>query len=307
MDPNISALAAYPGKFEQKLFSTLYNGLDVANDCTLVTGVKNDLNLTKLTVGNGIKPYTPTFAVSDDDLAYSGRALSVKLAKRELLIEPLKYRSTWMSEVMRPGVNPDDIPFAPYVWEQVMMKIAQEVNDSVAYSGTYNGAGTAAADVATGFGTLIAAEITATNLTPVVTGAITNVNAVSKFEIMMKAQSSAYRKKGFRIYCSYDTFDKYNEDYREKYKKYVQMNENGYYSIDNTANKVEIVPATWMNSSQRLIATPKENLLVGTDEVADWTNRITTAPDIWTLKAGIAFAIGFQIRDLAAIKVNDQA
>ena len=28
MDPNISALAAYPGKFEQKLFSTLFNSLD---------------------------------------------------------------------------------------------------------------------------------------------------------------------------------------------------------------------------------------------------------------------------------------
>lgn len=307
MDPNISALSAYPGKYEKSLFSTLYNGLDVVKDTTLVTGVKNKLKMTKLTVGAGVKPYSPTFAVSDEDLVYTGRDLEVNLAKRELLIEPLKYRTTWMSEVMKPGTDPMDIPFAQYVWEQVMARIAQEVNDNAIYSGVYNGAGTAAADIVTGFGTLIAAEITATNLTPVVTGAITNVNAVSKLELMMKAMPVAYRNKGFNLYVSYDVADKYNEDYREKYKKYVEMNENGYYYIDNTNRKVQIIPATWMGASQRVIATPKENLLVGTDEMADWTGRITTAPDIWTLKAGIAFEIGCQIRDLGAIKVNDQA
>lgn len=306
MDPNISALAAYPGTFEKKLFSTLYNSLDLVSDCTLITGVKNKLNMTKLTVGAGVKPYSPTFAVADDDLVYTGRALEVNLAKRELLIEPLKYRTTWMSEVMRPGVNPDDIPFAEYVWSEVMKNIAKEVNDGT-YLGVYNGAGTGVADIATGFGTLIADAITAADLTAVATGAITNINAVSKFEQMMKAMPVAYRRAGFNLYCSYDTADKYNEDYREKYKKYVEMNENGYFYIDNTQRKVQIVPATWMGASQRIIATPKENLLVGTDEVADWNQRITTAPDIWTLKAGIAFALGFQIRDFAAMKVNDQA
>lgn len=307
MDPNISALAAYPGQYEKKLFSTLYNGLDVANDCTLVTGVKNKHQLTKLTVGAGVRPYSPTFSVSDDDLEYTGRTLEVNLAKRELQIEPLKYRSTWMSEVMRPGVNPDDIPFAQYVWEQVFGRIAQEVNDNAAYSGTYNASGTNAAAIATGFGTLIANAITATTVTPVSTGAISSTNAVAAVEQMAKAMPVAYRRAGFNVYVSFNVFDKYQEDYREKYKKYTELNENGHIHIDTFGRRVALVPATWMGNSQRIICTPKENLLVGTDEMSDWSDRITTAPDIWTLKAGIAFAIGFQIRDLDALRVNDQA
>ncbi|MNF00557.1 hypothetical protein D3C80_1994010 [compost metagenome] len=60
-----------------------------------------------------------------------------------------------------------------------------------------------------------------------------------------------------------------------------------------------------MNTSSRLITTPKENLLLGCDLLSD-LNKINTVPALWTMQVGIAFGIGFQIRDLEAIKVNDQ-
>jgi hypothetical protein len=36
-------------------------------------------------------------------------------------------------------------------------------------------------------------------------------------------------------------------------------------------------------------------------------NDISVIEDVYTLKAGIKFVIGWQIRDLAALKVGDQA
>jgi hypothetical protein len=308
--PDTSALAAYAGKYEQKLFSTLRNSLDILQDITVVPGIKNTLKLTKLTVKDGVRGYREAFDAADDDLKYSGRDLSVELLKRDLLINPLKYRSTFMSEVMKPGVNPADIPFAAFVGDQTMIKIAQEVNDA-AYMAV-KGAATSVATTFDGLGTQIAAAIAAetavagTGLVPVATGAIANTTAVAKVELMMKAMPVAYRRAGFNIYLSYDVFDKYNEDYREKYKKYLEPNDAGVFTVDNTARKVQIVPATWMNSSQRMIATPKENLLAGVDALGDM-DKIHTDVELEIIKWRVLFALGFQVRDLAAIRVNDQA
>ncbi|MBE7178872.1 MAG: hypothetical protein INR69_20895 [Mucilaginibacter polytrichastri] len=308
--PNTTALSAYAGKYEKALFAILRNNLDLMNDVTVVPGIKNRLKLTKLAVKDGIRAYREQFDAADDDLSYSGRDLDVDLLKRDMLINPLKYRNTWMSEVMKPGVNLDDVPFAAYVNEQIAKKLAQEVNDN-AYLAA-KGAGTSVATTFDGLGTLIAAAITAegvtpgTGLTPVVTGALSNTTAVSKFEQMMKSMPIAYRRAGFTIYCSYDSFDKYNEDYREKYKKYLEQNTNGEFYIDNTSRKVQILPCTWMGSSSRLIATPKENLLAGVDGLGDM-DKISTFIHHELIEYRWVFALGFQIRDLAAIRVNDQA
>ncbi len=308
--PDTTALSAYAGKYEKALFATLRNSLDIFNDITVIPGIKNTLKLTKLTVKDGVRGYREQFDAADDDLKYSGRDLSVELLKRDILINPLKYRNTFMSEMMKPGVNPDDIPFAKYVTEQTMIKIAQEVNDSayLAAKGDFS----SVAKSFDGLGTIIAAAIAAetatagTGLVPVATGAITNVNAVSKVEQMIKSMPVAYRRAGFEVFMSYDVFDKYNEDYRERYKKYLEANDNGVYTVDNTARKVKIVPATWMGSSQRLISTPKANLLAGVDALGDM-DKIHTDVELEILKWRVLFAMGFQIRDLNAIKVNDQA
>jgi hypothetical protein len=305
MNPDLSALAAYGGTYERALFSTLITGLDAANDMTLYPNIKSKITLTKLTVSPGIRPYSATFQPPVNDLAYSGRVFDVQLFKRDTQIEPLKYNSSWMSQVLRPGTDPKDIPFAQYVWEQVIKGISSELNGAI-YLGTYNAAGTGAADVVTGLGTLIAAEITGGNMAPVTLGAITNVNATSKFETLMKSMPAAYRKAGFSIYCSYDQFDKYNEDYRLQFKRYTELNKDGTYTIDNTGGKVDIRPATWMGTSQRLIATPKENLLLGTDLLSD-LNKINTKENIYTLDTGIVGKIGVQIRDLAAMRVSEAA
>lgn len=300
--PNLSALAAYGGAYEKKLFATLMQELDIAKDITVMPGIKNKLNLTKLKVGNGVRPYREDFDSSDDDLMYSGTALEVEMIKRDIKINPLKYRDTWQAEVMAKGVNPTEIPFAQFVWDQVMKSFWAEINNN-AYAAVYNANGTTAVAIANGFRKLIADAITDVKTTPVVTGVLTNVNAVAKVEQMVKAMPIPYRKAGFKVYVNYDNWDLYCEDYRERYKKYLEADTNGSYFVDRTARKVEIIPATWLGSSNRIICTPKENLLLGTDLMsATMTNFIRHE----IVEARVLFPIGFQVRDWDAIKVNDQ-
>ena len=354
--PDISALAAYAGAYEKKLFSTLVNELDAIKHITVVPDVKNKLNLTKLKAGAGARPYTVGTTARSSDLAYTGRVLEVQPGKRDLEVEPYKYRSTWMSIVLQPGQNPTDIPFAGYVWSQVMKELAAEINDGTVYFGfdkatatVYSAAATylaatpdyitfTAADgiddywkcivntaagespttdptkwqrvnaeaISIGLAKRILIAIAASELTPVATGAITSSNAVAKLEQMSYAMPVAYRTSGFSLYVSYDIFDKYQQDYRDKFKKYVELNTDGQIYIDTFARKVVIVPCSWMGASQRVIATPKENLLLGTDRVSD-LNKINTFQKLRTLEAGIDFMIGTQIRDTLAMRVNDQA
>jgi|GEM_PF-2090088 len=308
--PDTSALAAYAGKYENALFSTLRARLTIFNDVTVIPGVKNILKLTKLTVADGVRGYREDFDASDSDLQYSGRDLATTLLKRDMKINPLKYRNTWMSQVMKPGVNPNDIPFAQFVNNAIFEQIASEIQ-----RGSYlavKGDESTLAKSFDGLGTIIAAEIAkevanaGTGIVPVATGALTVSNAVEKFEAMVASMPSDFVDAGFPIYASVESARKYNYNYRELYGKYQEKDEKGNLIIDNTAGNVYIKPVSWMGKSGRLIASPTENLLAGVDAIGD-SDKIYTDLELEIIKYRVLFSLGFQIRDKDALKVNDQA
>lgn len=353
--PDLSALAAYAGKYEKRLFSTLVNELDAISDVTLIPDLKNKLNMTKLTAGNGARPYSSVFQGGrGNDLKYTGRVLEVHMGKRDLTIEPYLYRPTWMSEVMRPGVNPDDIPFAGYVWERVMAELAAEINDKTIYFGfnkatatAYSGAATYAPGnyitftatdgitdywkcleattagqtpvthpakwqevnaeaICEGFAAKIAAAIAGSDLAPVSTGAITSSDAYDQYTSVWRALPIPYKKRGAILFSSWSNVDFLHDDFEDKVSKYTEKDNSGNIYLAKTDKKCRLVRATWMTGSGRLICTPKENLLIGTDRISDM-NKIITDVHLRTLDAGIDFALGTQIRDLAAMVVNNVA
>jgi hypothetical protein len=358
---DVSALAAFPGEYEQELFSTLINSMDIANDVTVIPNVKKKLNLTKLRVKKGARPYSGTHEPDTGDLVYTPRVLEVKVGKRDLLIDPEDYRATWMaSQVKGSGASKKTIPFEQYVWAEVMKSLGAEINDEVAYFGldlssltvtAYSGAATYTANtsyvtfssgagaptkwykcivntaagespvsapnkwkditaivIAKGLGTIIAEEILAGNISVTATGAITDgATAKTAFKKLFRAQSDAYKKAGVVIFCSYTDYEFLLDGLSEntKYTK-EDASPSGDLYLPETGRKCTIKPVTWMNGSRRLICTPKENLIMGTDLLSDM-NDIKVVEDVYTLKTGIKFVIGWQIRDLAAIKVGDQA
>jgi hypothetical protein len=358
VSPVFDSLAAYPGKFKDELFSTLINGMDIANDVMVEEEVKSKLIFTKLTVGDGYRPFTTTEQIEGDELTYSGTELEVSPGKRELSIDIEKYRGQWMQYKKKgSGAQADenDIPFAAFTWNEVIKQVAREINNKTAYHGfdktdatAYNdGGGTtyAAGDYVTftvsgishyfkclattsegedptdtpakwlkvnaeavtpGLGYRLAALIAAGKVTPTATGALSATNALEKLREIWADVDEAQKNEGVCAYMSRNNYENFVRDYETKVSKYTDADGAAIRVLPGTDGKCEIKPVSWMVGSGRVIMTPKENVYLGTDLLADLNEIEVVKSTLWVMKAGIKNVIGFQFRDPAAIYCNDQ-
>lgn len=357
--PDMSALASYGGTYDRKLIATMINGLDVVNDVTLRSNVKNKQNMTKLNVKKGIRPFTSTFDPLGDELEYSGRTLEVEKGKYELRIDPEKYRESWMSEVLSAGsgAGKKEIPFAPFVWAEVIKRVSQELNDETAGYGigqadisafnsgaTYasgdvvsfgtptqyyqaNAATTAgesptsaaakwdnvnAKAVAKGLLTHVQEAVDASDISEVAIGVIDNstINAYEAQLELFRAHDVPFKRAGVTQLQSYVDYELLLDDLRNTLKYSMadvqsMMAPGGGIYLPYTERKCIAKPASWIGTSRRIVSTMKENLIMGTDLLSD-VNKIGTDEHIHTLDAAITFLLGFQIRDLGALRINDQ-
>ena len=219
------------------------------------------------------------------------------MAKLDQELDPEDFRNTYLAEL-------PDMPFNQYAIAAGGEKFIDDLMSDTLWSGVRNGAGTTAADICDGWGTIIAAEIIAGGLTEVATGAITAANAVTKVEDVYEACPTWMKEKeeGIVVYCSYNILEKYKKHYRTLNAFGFKRDEKGQYALDG-ANAI-LMPVSFMGASQRLVATLRGNLVFGTD--ADGLTNHPT-PHLNLLRNRIMFASGCQIKDLDAMQVNDQA
>ena len=302
-NPDVSKLVGYAGTFQKRLITQTVNGLQVTQDCTLVPNIKVKQNMTKLIVNGDIKPYD---GVRDTKatITYEPRSLEVFIGQYDVDIDTVKARETWLGEVMKPGVNPADLPFEQVTWKAVMDDFATKINDSTAWNGRRNATLKTASALATGFGNIIKDEIAAQKITPVITGSMLT-DTVAKVEEVYKDLPEKYRKLKMTVYVSYNVYDAYCENYAERFKMSPIYDQFGQIVIRHSEGNAVLKPVTWMSGSQRVIITPKSNMLVGTDLLSDG-QKILTNPKLYGIEAGILMAIGFQIEDLEPLAVNDQ-
>lgn len=170
-----------------------------------------------------------------------------------------------------------------------------------------------AESICTGLGTIIANEITASALTPVTTGAVSSSTAYGDFQDVWRNLDVALQKKSMNptIYCSYDVFQKYVDNVETLFgngnlEELPELSGGDVY-LRKTARRCKIVPCTWMGSSQRIICTPKDNLVMGTNSLDDFNGIGKTVETLHGFDAICKYMLGFQIQDLAALSVNDQA
>ncbi len=140
-NPDITALAAYPGEYQKTLFRKLFMGFKAADDILLITNVKNSLNMHKLVVKGGPKPFTGEYLSKGGEVAYEPRVLTVEAWQRDINIKPSEYRTTFMAAMRGAGENPGNktIPFAQFMWETITLSLASQLNNAV-----YGGVGKAA-------------------------------------------------------------------------------------------------------------------------------------------------------------------
>lgn len=355
--PDVTGIMNYLGQVRGSLFGTLYNNFDIANDITLVPNVKNTLRLTKLLINNNAEPYSGIFEPNDDDIGYSEQDLTVAQWQRDMIIDPRKYRTTYLSQFLTPGSSTTNnaIPFAQYTISQFLRQLAASLNDTSAFFGVGAGAFAAynpatvyhAGDmvkytptgktkaqyyvclattvagqspdtnailwskrndlaICVGLGTKIKTARDAGQLNVVSTGAITNASgAYDQAKAVFRALPDAVKAAGVNEYMARGVYEFLQDDIQDKVGKYTETDESGIVYLANTERKCVLKPTTWQRGSQMIIATPKENLLMGTDLMSD-ANQINVIPDVYSIKMGLSGVIGFNFQDAEVMAINDQ-
>lgn len=253
--------------------------------------------LTRLSTTGTPRPYAAADHTSGNAPKFTDRILTAYQSKWDYDFDPEEFRNTYLASGT---ANP--------YYQEALNQVAKEYLDylqrSTLYAGVRNGAGTAPADICDGWGTIIAAEIVGGGIVPITTGALANTDAVTKVDAFVG--DSAFpiwmREKGFILYCSYATFDKYVQHYRTLNGFGLRQLDNNDYRLDNKNGILR--PVAWMGTSARLIATVANNLVFGTD-MEQIAVAASTRRNI--IEVRNMMPAGCEIQDLDAIAVNDQA
>ncbi len=161
-----------------------------------------------------------------------------------------------------------------------------------------------------GYGAVIAALVTlgkaAGGLDPFVTGAIdASDDAYQIQKDLFRQLPIAAQQQGATIFQSHTDYWLLADKFEDRVSKYTET-DNGITFLSGTDKKCVIKPVTSMAGTRRLIATPKSNMIIATDELSDF-NTINIVQGVYHLDAGISGVIGVQIKDPEQMVVSDQS
>ena len=307
-----AAMQDHLGQHAADLLTLAYNSMDVIQDVTFYPDVKNKLVLSTFEIDNIVRPFNADAATSTDKFRFVPRELDVKVAMAKLKVIPELYRQTYLAKYQRPGIakSPEDMPFSQYVLEQIFEKFGGELNDDTAYLGVHDANGTDPVDVANGFGTILASEILAGNVTPKNLGAITATDSVNQLKSLWREVDTKWRKPKLQwtMFMSHSTY----EAYEDKLETISPNNGRGEDMLKpmylrGSNGLCMLKPCTWMGDSERVILTPKANMIVGADAIEQSLAEMDIIPILFGFELGIAAAIGFQFRYLPLLYVNERA
>lgn len=310
MDPILTNLTAYAGKWQKTLIGQIFLMLENQN-ITVLEGIKGKTFLPKLTVAGGIKPYTGTHAPSDK-WNYTDRAVDPQMFQYDGTIDPRKYRLSYMTEMTDKHAKATAIPFENFTWKKTIEAIASEIVTKSLYKGIQGGVNVDAAyNICNGIEKRIT-DFIAGGKAALATGAITAANAVTKFEDFYStamALNEAHRALPQTLYCSHANLDNYIDHYRTLFNGNDPDNWNDVEKpmyLKKNKGKVKIIAADWLGTSERIILAPQGNIVLATDSLGDYST-ISIVPRVYGLDYGISGTIDLQVPDADLFHYNDQA
>jgi hypothetical protein len=271
----VQAYLAYVQDYGDQLITRAFYTPKTLNYATVHEGVKGKKTLTRLKVATGkAVSWSSGFSAASNAVSFEPRTLEVAPIKRDLSFVPQDFESSYLGKMRPKGQNPGKfLPFEGDVLQTILNGHSEEFASALwgaVKAGTVTPGTTVMASCFNGFLKIIADAITATTLSPVVTpgGAVTNTNAVALLETMWNSLGAPYKETPVQVFMSWANFQKYSQDYRERYGKYTRLNETGEVKLDFSQNAT-LVPLAELGSSNRIVMTPGTNLNVGFDDLQD--------------------------------------
>lgn len=252
------------------------------------------------------------FSPQNDVIQFGTEILKTRECKVDLEIIPSELHRTWLGDYKKPGSNLWDLPFEEYIFTSISKSAMEKMYLNAIHRGTYNAAGTTTAATMNGFLKLIADAITATKLTPVTTGVISSSNIITSVEAMCDAIGNEYENlTDWELKVSKSLFDMYWKKRRELYPSLIEPyrgNTGLVESLPIEGYNVRLVKDIGLGSSQRMILTPKRNMVVGFDAASD-VNKFEVQKNRRVMEVMLDFKYGAQFRRIkdGLLIVNNQA
>ncbi|AHM62302.1 hypothetical protein D770_20265 [Flammeovirgaceae bacterium 311] len=310
IDELVDALGDYNREHRDVLISEALLDEDFQNNYEVMDDVTDEVPLPSLAITDLIKPGNPTaFQPTSNALQFGARILKVRPIKVDLLLVPQIMEKTWLGK-MKKSSDHGAIPFEQFIMQYISSKIRENVRLQGIYKGVYNAAGTTPIDTMTGWLKLIAddiADVANGQISPVVTGAVTATNIIDSAEAVYDGLGEAYKNVPTEMKVAPSLFDWYGRRYRSLFNGspiYTGIKRDRV-QLDGTL--CELVRDPGLAGSQRMICTPKENLVFGVDSLSDY--NLDIQKENRTIKILIDFKAGVEFKEVhpRALSVNDQA
>lgn len=303
---NISALNTALGSYARQnkvdIFSKILTE-STSQYFTPITGAIDQLPLAKLTTGSILKPYATGggFSATNDALVFGARILNARRISADVEIVPLDLYNSWLGQLAgAPPSSPFDIPFEQFIMDAISRQATADL-EAAAWNGLYDNSGTTAEDCMDGIEQLVTAavtsgEIPAGNVTSYT--AITSSNALDEVKKIKAKIAPQYRNKPMYAFVSMAIYDNYMDDYQTSVGPLVYNKEYNQVFIEGT--QTQIVPVAGLVGVNRVIVTPKENMVFGYD-IEGGASNILTQEFNRTIKVMMDFRAGVNFRDGSVI------
>lgn len=203
-------------------------------------------------------------------ITLDARQMDMRGVKADQTFDTVKFsEEAYHAYLFAGNLDPKNFPFQSFVVDTIMKQMYEDFTLDVLWGGVYlgqiPGAPNNSSDTADGFSTLIAADITAGNITPYLTGQFTSANALDGIRNFVKDQlnTAAKRARTHYIYCSIDTVDAYQENYEDSIGNYRHADD-AYGLMRVHGSNAFLVPQDGISGSGLAMARA-DNLFVGFD------------------------------------------
>lgn len=311
---DVAAYRDFVQDFSAELITRAFYTPKTAQYAKVLEGVKGRMTMTRLkTAANKAVAWSKDFSAATDAISFHPRHLDVVGIKRDLSFVPQEFEANYLGFMRKQGQNPGmDLPFEAYILQTILDTHGEEL-ESAFWAGVQAGSVTPGTtpmnQTFDGFLELIKDAITATTLpaaqvvaTP--GGAILTTNIVALLESMWNTLGAGYKEGKVNIFMSWANFQKYQQGYRTDYGKYVSTNKDATVSLDFSQNAV-LIPMPGMGTSNRIVMTPDNNLVIGYDDINDQMFNFEQNKRVMDFY--MDFKVGVQIAQLDefGIIVND--
>ena len=325
LEANLGAQVQDPDVKREIITKTMYNPM-LENRITIVEDVIDEIPIVNAQFSDPLAPLPDATNVTykQDLVAFDNRVLktqqivlATKLNPRNLMhgYIALMKRNNYKNKLNQK--DPFYLPFEDYLMQKFAEAARENLYKKAIFKGVYSAVGTSSADVFDGYLAKVAAAVTATDLTPVATGAITSSNVIAKLQSVYDALGDEEKGSAVNIHVNSQIFDWLQRSYSAMSNRSIVISDVSQAALrqpmmqiplDGTNAVVFREPG--LGTSQRVIATVAGNMHLGfynnpNDMQFEVQKEDLNLKLIMVFKAGVEFAtLKDSFRNIA---VNNQA